>query len=616
MGGRATADQINDAVGDIIARHVVEEIKKIAPAYGSINYKRAGSSALANEIIENWPSFDPLAMNFYLDQLDLLSNSGTTWSKSVVNGSVASQQKFLSELAAGNVRVNLKKAQLGTALTIFANTLPFVQVGTNIWFTKRDGSLAKIIVKSSDDLRKMYLNEWMSPSGAYAGSTGDFVLDPVKVATCFINNRSCDATSEDSESNVFKDIFETEDEMVTDLSTSTVYVRDSSGLHRLVDGKKVAVEQFQGRCAGTLLNDEGERCQQFVTSCLLECDPEKLANCLNLLQDSDLFNVAETELHGMDPTAAVKVLATFGVEKTVEGGVVVPQSFGVWKANVLSKFKNGGVKSSILANKNLLNYLQGVIDFARRNPAVFPENKDKVFSRDANVPRVTDSSMSAIGKKFYVSPYPGSQEELIQNSRLLLASVEAPAFGYVPGNMMLASPYNAVVAPAVLGNPLVGMRGGGNSVYEDSVNRKYKRQELSSNMMWVLMNSVKTDLEKSGIKLKDSDWNALEKGIGKLKGFENKFAHIYNMLKILSELSTFFRASGCGPSAPMREISISQVRNNVDMLNYLEKNIGDLQSCLSSNLGDQNTLTNDMVRKFSALLETAGGRRNSEVVDA
>ena len=85
------------------------------------------------------------------------------------------------------------------------------------------------------------------------------------------------------------------------------------------------------------------------------------------------------------------------------------------------------------------------------------------------------------------------------------------------------------------------------------------------------------------------------------------------MLKLLSDLSAFFKATGCDSSTQVKQISLAHVRNNTDALDYLRNNIGDLESCISNNLGQQNALCNSLVTRFSGLLETAAGGSSNMV---
>jgi hypothetical protein len=82
-------------------------------------------------------------------------------------------------------------------------------------------------------------------------------------------------------------------------------------------------------------------------------------------------------------------------------------------------------------------------------------------------------------------------------------------------------------------------------------------------------------------------------------------------------LASFYKkTTGCGPVVGVHEISINQLRSKEELLDYLGKNIDDLQSCISANLGQQNSICGELVKHMNALLDTASGRSNPDVVSA
>jgi Mg2+ and Co2+ transporter CorA len=160
------------------------------------------------------------------------------------------------------------------------------------------------------------------------------------------------------------------------------------------------------------------------------------------------------------------------------------------------------------------------------------------------------------------------------------------------------------------------MLAGGGAV-RDSIDRKIQRDELSSGLFDKLFTGVFSDLESAGIKLNSDDEGKLRNGIESVGTIENRLLKLYRMLGTLSELASFYKkTTGCGPVVGVREISINQIRSNEELLDYLGKNIDDLQSCISANLGQQNSICGELVKHMNALLDTVSGRSNPDVVSA
>jgi hypothetical protein len=370
-------------------------------------------------------------------------------------------------------------------------------------------------------------------------------------------------------------------------------------------------------CAGTQLKGDNGKCLRFVRECILTGRPDDLSKCLDNLRDENMFKVAGDELQNVDPSIAIQILKTFGIGKVLKndgayGQIEVPQSYENWQDTVVATMKPS-VRDAIVGNESLRSYLKGVIAFVRANPVIL--NKKLRTSTEGRVDiqqSLDDLYLKQLGKKLFVNPL-GNATRLSDSQSLMMYSTQTPFLAVTAPGAMISPFSNTVIGAGSLVSPF-NMIGGG--VFEDSVDRKLRRNEFSSDMLMILMTTVNEDLRRAGIVLKPVDQERIQNGIDELKKTEKRLLGLYGMLKLMSDLQTFFKSTGCAMGSGIRELSVNDLRNRRDTLEYLAKNIGDLQSCVGNNMVQQNSMCSDLVKHFSALMDTSAGKHHPNVVDA
>ena len=590
---------------------------------------------LFNDVFMNWGRLAPEARDFYRAHLHLFRKSDAT--KSVTIGAMgwhdvmANGNEPLNLDPSRNIyRINIMKVAPGAEETLFAYILPFLPVNGigDLWYTD-DRGVVKSVPHASlevNTLKNIYKCVYTGTPCVIGGNAlqlplnfdavkrldADFQIEDIQIiknhTRANLQGTSMTATSQKAS---FNDLF------VEDMITRVVYCRDESGLFRWENGNKIYYDSDTVRpenCAGTQLKGDNKKCLRFVRDCILSGKPDDLSKCLSSLRDENMFKVAGDELQNVDPNLAIQILKTFGVGKVLRndstyGQIEVPQSYESWFDTVVSKMKPL-VRDAILGNTSLGSYLKGVICFVQANPVILNKGLRMTGTGVVDAQPIDDLWLRQLNKKLFVNPL-GFSSKLADSQALLLYSTQAPFLSLTtPGSMI---PFSNTVIGA---NPFVspfGMIGGG--VIEDSINRKLKRNEFSSDLLMILMTTVNEDLKRAGIVLKPLDQERIQNGIDDLRKTEKRLLSLYQMLKLISDLSTFFKATGCIPVATTRELSVSDIRSRKDTLEYLSKNINDLQSCIGNNLTQQNSMCSELVKHFSALMDTAAGKQNPAIVN-
>jgi hypothetical protein len=302
-------------------------------------------------------------------------------------------------------------------------------------------------------------------------------------------------------------------------------------------------------------------------------------------------------------------LKALGVRKVIEqhaifGKIAVPESFESWKANFVARIADPSKRDAIDKSVNFNRYVRGVIAFIRQHPAILNSHV-KAGQAQSIQDEPMDSYLKALKKRYFISPLPQSQEGKLINSQMLVNSVRTPVFGVSsPGNLIL--PYPNAVPALNVGNvlaPFGMMHGGGN--IEDTINRKIGRHELSSDLLYIMFADVNNCLKNAGIVMSEIDQKRINNGIEQIKSIEKRSFELYNMLRTLCTIAQFFQSTGCASSKQIVELSINSLKNRGDTLAYLQSNIEGLQSCIGSNLNQQNSVCGELVKTFSDLFNAA-----------
>jgi hypothetical protein len=601
---------------------------------------------LYENVFGNWDRLDGQARNFYRAHLHVFrkasASSGTAYEKSGWVDLMKNDEDFRPPVNAfpNELRLNLTHRSKGSKDTLFSYTLPFVPVSSvgSLWYTDSSGIVRAIpngqlnvnILKTIYDCVYMETpciigeNVINFPKSFNRMSDKDFNLDDVLIIRNFLKsqkNVTANVPVLGNKSPSFDDLY------IEDMTTRVCYAVDENGdMYRDVNGQRVYVSDDTIRadnCMGTMLKGDQKQCSRFVWECILNTNDNDLSVCLDRLADENLFNVAQSEFENIHPDMAIKVLKAFGVGKKIEqnptlGTIGVPENFDSWRMNFLSRINNPAQRAAIEKSVNFQRYVRGAIEFVRQHPVIMNRHLKTVKGANQNVQDMPeDPYLKALNKKYFINPYPQSYEGKLMNSQLLLRSVQTPVFAVTsPGNMVAPFPnVSTTIGAGSLVAPFGMMRGGG-SGFEDTINRKINRGELSSDLMYNMFADVLNSLKNTGVIIDNVDKERIQNGIDQVKSIENRSFGLYNMLRPLATVAEFFKATGCASSKQMVEMSINDIKNRADTIRYLQNNINDLQSCIGSNLNQQNSVCNELVKTFSSLFDTATEKQHLNATQA
>lgn len=400
------------------------------------------------------------------------------------------------------------------------------------------------------------------------------------------------------------------DDFLKDQATGIIYGRDAKGLFKLDGETKVysKEEDFGKDCGRTFLKqDDNNKCSRIVAECLISGDKRNLATCLEHYKNEDLFIIANDELEKMNADVAVKILRTFGVRETTGDHGVESESFNSWVKNVVGVMKPVSTRDIILGNQNLLNYLEGVIAFVNKHPAILNESVSEDVS--GNEPNEMNPLDEKLGLKFFRVPRRSTKEGVLFEGTMLREHSNS-VYSSFPSISSL--PFtNAYVGPSAATSILMTQRGGDGNLnnIEASISRKHLRSELSSDLLWALLKRGIDDLSDVGMTLNKTDIERLKDGINKVETIELKTFELYRMLKSLVDLLAFFKKTGCTPSTLPREISLSQLKSKKDVMALIERNVNKIQGCVDQNNGKQGVACNDLMQQLGSMFEMAGGKK-------
>jgi hypothetical protein len=638
---------INQQLENILRNNIIDAL--YAKIRGLMNiqvdqkYVTVKSNDYANKLFEdvfvNWPNLNSQAREFYRQHLRIFRKVGATrdtaydqtgWED--IKDRVE-DNSFIRNLDRDKIRINIMKLQEGSADVLFAKILPFLPIGgdksiNGLWYTDENGSIrhlpaASLSATSLQDIYKcVYMGDtckigtnvvkFYKTFDRVKGNIKDFDVNDIEVIKNFIKSRKAEIVpqSYNATSPSFSDLY------VEDMTTRVIYSRDENGLYRLGPNKERIDYTYDNirteNCAGTLLRGDQVECSKFVRDCLLSGDKNSLSNCLAQLSNESLFTVGVTEFDKVDPNVAIQILRTFGVRQVIRkhptlGEYGEPQTFESWKESILSTLSQN-LRDTITKNVKLCDYLKGVISFVTMNPAILNKNmrNEHVKASLADQP-IEDAYIKALGKTMWTNPIPNTSAGRLFDAQMLVRGVTAPQFT-IASPSFLSNPFNNVTQSQGTLIASSGMMSGGASGYEETISRKLKKNGPTSQLVESLIEHVVNDAKSAGINIDKNDYTRLKDGSNELAKMERELHKYHAMLRALTDLVSLLSASGCAtPPKEMKEISLNDIKSRSDTLAYLYQNIGDVQNCIGSNMGQQNSKCTELTNFYASLVGSVNG---------
>jgi hypothetical protein len=636
------------------------------PSYSAIPDSEFSYTFCTN-VLGNWKDLDPEAREFYRNHIAVFRRlrndltSGPT--AAAVRAGVAPGPRPLSnqwinnhslldddrkmekiDCEKENLRLNLLKEAPGSDNIMFCNTLPFVPVNHvgKLWYTDSTGARRNIQHNNLDAsvFKKIYdtvykdvtqntpnstINvtlgtETMTLPGRYlmvqdSGKKWDINLSLIVLNIIRAQNKKSSVKSVSIQE-------------LLDNDTGMVWFSDGSGLYTKdpKTGKKISYADYKQKghnCDNVLALDSSkvnpEQCRE-IAQCILE-SPEKLPTCLKGYEAGgyDIFKVAQSELKKMDPEVAKKLLQVFHVQlKTApyidKNGnstkIIRPSSYTEWTNNVLDsehlpKGWTVEFRKSLKNSDSLLNYVRGVIEFVRTNPAILNHENMITGNIDDEVEdeqlRILRNSNYNIGT--YVYPYENSVDELKYNAGFMLQS--ATAFAPVPTTFSL--PYaGAFVGDGTMSYYGLGSMGGG-AIPESELLSSTHMSDLGDMLIRII-----ADLSKSGLSFKPDQQKKIKTFIDDLKVSEKKLKEMIQVLTNLRNLQKFVRCYDNGRYSGYtsgKVLALEEITSHKDLLAWLNSNIGDYENCIYKGMEYINAGSQQVLQAYNDLIQAASVKK-------
>jgi len=568
---------------------------------------------LFDAVYKQWNSLSSDVRKFYATHLHVLNKNSVTGQWDIPQD-VAAAANF----SAGDVRLNLTKVNKNDKNSgiLFAETLPKLpsDVVRGFRFTP-DGQTTVAVPFTSgscpEDLLKQIYNSVYTTGvvtvngtnfGKYTYVNCDkvqpaFELDNIKfsknVILAHAQGASAKQMSAAAAAATNKDNF---DDIFTSLTTGVTFKRDGKDLVRINDDNsttKMNQEQLdidlKDGCHGTKISGD---CN-VVFQCLMNGNPQNLSRCLGKLKDQNMFKVAEKEVQLMNPEIATQLLKTFGFtpRKELSSGLVLPPSFDEWRKNILPNSVDTETQAAIVDNAQLMNYLKGLVNLIRNNPAILNSN----MGND----NLSQYAERAGIKKFVQPKLAGERAQAVASILEQGVLLSRPTVNMMP----LAGLFNNIGMNMNMMNSQFMLQGGG-----------AKPNCPNANMLKNMFDVTYSEMERNGKVLVDADKKRIDDSIKRVGHLEEQLVRILEDLKLFTKLNTVF---GIGKeSIGVEEVGLSDVVGASQASSVTGEALGNLKNCASQNITEQSKLMNDLVFQIQkSLVGTLMGAEKNPLLE-
>jgi hypothetical protein len=398
------------------------------------------------------------------------------------------------------------------------------------------------------------------------------------------------------------------DDLYVNMVNGSKYMRDGDELYRLnEDGSKgVAIDEAQiekdlsdGKCGVGIDDKAGCR---LVRDCLLSGNKRNLAACLDMYKDQDMFKVAQREVSSMNPKIALQLLETFGfTPKKETSGLYLPPTFEHWMANILPKSGlSDDTIRTIKSNNQLMQYLRGVVQIIRSNPAIL--NKDLTEKRKSAKYGKDGAELQTFYQPTQIKECDmKNMTDLVLQQSVLLSRPVMPAL-QMPLGMQLGN-VNQVVMPNFL-NGAYRMQGGGS---------KYDAQCVNACALESTFKFTLEEMERNGKMLVDEDKARIAQAIDKVARREKQLVQLLDDLRLFTKLN---RVNPNSTSTQITETNLNDVTYAARTAresgtNITEMALGNLSQSVSGNINETFRLINDLLKVQQPLVDVIAGRNST-----
>lgn len=566
---------------------------------------------------------------FYKAFLNVIGANGNVWSFDQLGDPAASMNQPGANLA--NYRVNLRKFNNDPTKTIFGETLPLAQVGSDAWYTDGMGQVVSERIADSDYLSKLYKKIYREEQGhgnyRVQQNAVQFEAGQALVRNMIRNNTDSDQALKRHRASSppgtlpptpLDDLFD--NSPMVELATGKVWKRDGEGLYKVdANGKKLYAHKSVKE-----LEQNGTKCYSIggiapadcgkLLKCLVDGDSKALGTCLDdVYADVDMFKAAKNDVDATHPNMAVFVLKKFGfkADKKTSGGVTFKrcQSVDSWLAG---KSVSADEKKAIDGNEALKDYLKGLVHWINSEPAILNKHLtgDKPSAGDSRPEMFKNLELCQYTEPVERKGRMSFTAGLLANA----APIRAPVLGLHFGNRINPAT-NAVFGfpqygrgEAMAGGCMTGGAQVSSAFVENLVNRRSNDGTVGCvDTYRALVDSTVNDLNSMGYKLDGNDMNKITDSLAQLQNLENKLRKLNGILSDFVTISDAwgmdYRAAGKGD----RTVPLDQINNSADMERYLNATMDELKKSINNNMNLQAMGANNMQQTAANMINKVVG---------
>jgi hypothetical protein len=333
--------------------------------------------------------------------------------------------------------------------------------------------------------------------------------------------------------------------------------RNSDG-YLTKDGKLMSQS---GDCDGLGLSN----CNRDIGKCILKGNPAELQACINNYQN-DAFMQSQEDLKNMNPTSALAILKTFGVNVDPQTG----------KADSYYNWLNSATKElqkQMNEKEQLAQYLKGVISFVNVNPAIGNPNTKglgNIFTSD-------DQQARELKKIPYILPFGSSVLAAFNSQRAML------------GGASWQMQHN------ITQNPYINARCGGSSTVMNGG---------SMNELQNQYNSLYARLNEYGISVSEQEKQNVKKAIDDSVDIERKLNKLLSLLSYITQYADYYAGTGVIPSKST--VSLQEINGAEDVLSFLNGQKLDVSNTINANV--------NQLQVQQRIIEAIFGTKNNQVL--
>lgn len=328
----------------------------------------------------------------------------------------------------------------------------------------------------------------------------------------------------------------------TDFAYGKVWYYDEKDCvyYQIVNGKRINYDEElanETNCYGTYLKKcEKGKCQSII-ECIASSNAKGMKDCIAILKDKDLWNVAQEDIAKTDPKIVVDILNKFKIGSRVvkdDNGMDyrVLMTFEEW---VTCDDSNWGLKrldaqaqKFINDNENLKTYLKGIIAFCRANPVIINKREPRI-SREGFGASGKTHFIERLGKRDYMDPREKSNTYGILATQLRSMPYETFLPAMLPRG--LAGMHNLSLMDYRPGRMLGAAVGGAHATFQQNGGNPFKNGPTpltngSANLFEDVFKTIKYGLAELGLRLSPADEKSIRCAIDKIRELENKLVQL------------------------------------------------------------------------------------------